>query len=81
MAVLTDGEENASKEYSADDVRTRIERLIDVCNWGGVFLAANQDAIQSGNAIGLNQDCCMSFSATPHGMGMVEAMLCNIFHA
>ena len=51
--IVTDGHENASREFTAEDVKTRITRQQEVYNWEFVFLAANQDAFATGERMGL----------------------------
>jgi hypothetical protein len=45
VAILTDGLENASKQFSWSDICTRIRHQSEVYKWEFLFLGANQDAI------------------------------------
>jgi len=45
VAILTDGEENASRRYSWQKVSSLIRRQTDAYAWKFLFLGANQDAI------------------------------------
>jgi len=57
-AILTDGLENSSREYTRQEVFDRI-RQRQAEGWEFVFLAANQDAAQEGSVIGIQaQDAC-----------------------
>ncbi|MBL9182861.1 MAG: VWA domain-containing protein [Verrucomicrobiaceae bacterium] len=47
LAIFTDGEENASTEYSAKHISDLIRLYRDTKGWEFLFLAANQDAIAS----------------------------------
>ena len=60
--IVTDGHENASREFTAEDVKTRITRQQEVYNWEFVFLAANQDAFATGERMGLVDSQCIRFS-------------------
>lgn len=71
FVIITDGEENASKEFNSEDVKKRIQHQQDIYQWEFDYLAANQDAFASGAAIGLSDQCCMSFAATPDGIDAV----------
>jgi hypothetical protein len=71
--IITDGMENASREYTAQDVKDRIERQKTVYNWQFEFLAADQDAFASGESLGIDHESCMEFS---HDFAGVE-MLCS----
>lgn len=72
--IITDGEENASKEFSTDDVKKRIQHQQDVYKWEFLFLAANQDAFETGETIGLSNAYCADFDATPEGIREVYSM-------
>ena len=73
--IITDGEENASREFTTKDVKARIQHQQDVYSWDFRFLAANQDAFEAGESIGLDQDDCMDFIADKLG---VENMCCEL---
>lgn len=66
--IITDGYENASREFSAEDVKKRIEHQLNVYHWEFLFLAANQDAFEAGETIGLSEEYCANFDATPEGV-------------
>ena len=68
VAILTDGEENASRRFTTADVKQRITHQRDVYSWQFMFLAANQDAILSGGDIGIQADDCVNFDASAQGM-------------
>ena len=72
--IITDGQENASKEFSTADVKKRIEHQQDVYKWEFLFLAANQDAFEVGETIGLSDAYCADFDATPEGIREVYSM-------
>lgn len=62
VVVVTDGAENSSKEYSAEQVRELITRKQADARWDFVFLGANQDAVTTGGRLGFRQDASMTFS-------------------
>ena len=51
--IITDGMENASKRFTAKDVRERIEHQKTKYNWEFVYLVADQDAFVAGEALGI----------------------------
>ena len=51
LAIFTDGEENASQEYTARHISDLIRLYRDQKGWEFLFLAANQDAIASASAM------------------------------
>ena len=44
FVIITDGEENASREYSARQVKEMIQRQKERFHWEFIFLGANIDA-------------------------------------
>ncbi|MDM8539986.1 hypothetical protein QUF90_02760 [Desulfococcaceae bacterium HSG9] len=67
MAILTDGEENASEEYSRQQIFDMIE-LQKEEGWEFLFLAANQDAIKAAESIAIPSDRTIDFEATDDGI-------------
>ena len=53
FVVVTDGLENASKEYTAERIRDMIAHQEKVYSWQFVYLGANQDAFAVGGGIGV----------------------------
>lgn len=67
FVVVTDGAENASREFS----REQIFKLITAkkeAGWEFVFLAANQDAISTGTSYGFDANTTVNFAATGDGV-------------
>jgi hypothetical protein len=63
FVIITDGEENASKEFTKEKINEMIKHQTEVYNWDFVFLGANQDAIQAGTALGIHAGNAMSYQA------------------
>lgn len=53
VTVITDGEENASCEYSRADIKALVERLDKEQGWFFSYIGANQDAAKVGQAMGI----------------------------
>lgn len=68
VAILTDGLENASRNYSHAKVTEMIEHQKTVYGWEFVFLAANQDAISVARSMSIDADDAMPFLATKLGV-------------
>ena len=62
IVILTDGEENSSRECTRKDIFEIIRKHEDKFNWEFIFLAANQDAIKTGSNMGMKATNCMDFS-------------------
>lgn len=54
VVIVTDGEENASKVFTAAQIKEKIEHQRHNYNWQFVFLGANQDAIANARALGIS---------------------------
>lgn len=50
FVILTDGQENASREYKLDAVKALLKQAQDELGWLVVFLGANQDSFSEGVA-------------------------------
>lgn len=68
IAILTDGAENASREYNQTQVKELIENAEKEHGWTFVYLAANQDAIQVAGAYGISAKNAVNFAATGEGI-------------
>lgn len=62
IAILTDGEENSSKDYSWEDVAKRIRHQTDKYQWQFLFLGANQDAIATAGRMSIQAANTANFS-------------------
>jgi hypothetical protein len=72
VVVLTDGQENASLEYTLEDVRKQItERTAH--GWKFVFLGAAQDAWEQARTMGVPMSGTAQYAATAGGTGMAMA--------
>lgn len=53
IMVVTDGMENASREWKRSQVKALVEQQTNVYNWEFTFLGANMDAIAEGTSLGV----------------------------
>src|SRR5574344_1100351 len=67
FVIITDGEENASREYSAAKVKEMIERQKSRYNWEFIFLGSNIDAVETAGRFGINADRAVDY--VPDGEG------------
>lgn len=70
LCILTDGQENASREFNGVQVKAKVEAA-EARGWQVVFLAANIDVAATAKAYGMNPLRSMSFMAT--GAGTTQA--------
>jgi len=54
FVIVTDGEENSSKEFSKDKIKEMITHQQDAYHWQFTFLGANQDAFAEAGGLGIN---------------------------
>src|SRR5688500_13147998 len=73
VVIITDGEENASVDYTRERVFDMISSQQAVYGWSFLFLAANQDAIAAAATVGIGAQQSMNFAAT--GAGILAASL------
>ena len=64
--IMTDGEENASKEYTRDAVFALIKDK-EKEGWTFAYLGANQDAYAVSQSIGIAKGSTMNYAGTPGG--------------
>lgn len=67
VVILTDGQENASTEFTESQIGAMREHQAEVYSWEFVYIGANQDAIATAAAIGIQPDMAMNFAATNVG--------------
>lgn len=67
VAILTDGEENASHLYSRERIAAMIQHQREVYSWEFIFLAANQDAVASARRISIDAADAVAFAPSAAG--------------
>ena len=67
VVILTDGEENSSKEFRYDTISKMIQGK-EKDGWEFVFLGANQDAIKTAAGLGIKQNSAMTYNQTPQNV-------------
>ena len=67
FVIITDGEENASREFSAEKVRGMITHEREKYGWEFVFLGANIDAVETAGRVGIAADRAADY--VPDGRG------------
>ncbi len=67
FVLITDGQENASHEYTRRQVFDMIEHQRAVYKWEFVYLGANQDAIQEAQQIGIPVAAAATYTASSRG--------------
>jgi uncharacterized protein YegL len=75
LAILTDGEENASTVYTPKKVKGMIRNQQEKYNWDVMFLAANQDAILAAKELAIPSENAINFSPSGEGVKMAFSSL------
>lgn len=70
IIILTDGYENASQKYNVTNIRNLISNKKEE-GWKFIFLGANQDAITTGQTLGLDHKTCCTYSPNSGGLDNV----------
>ena len=68
VAILTDGEENSSKQYNLSKIKEMITHQKESYQWEFIFLGANQDAFAEAAKIGIDAKDSFNFAATDKGV-------------
>jgi uncharacterized protein YegL len=73
--ITTDGMENASHRYSSSKVKEMIEHQREKYGWEFIFLAANIDAVETAEQIGIRRERAVNYCQDSAGVQVTyEAM-------
>jgi len=67
VVIITDGMENASREYTVDKIREMIECQKGTYSWEFVFLGANFEACEVGESYGIGGRSSLKYAANAPG--------------
>jgi uncharacterized protein YegL len=56
VAIMTDGEENSSRQFNWEQISEKIKHQTEVYKWEFLFLGANQDAIATGSRMHISAE-------------------------
>jgi uncharacterized protein YegL len=65
FVIMTDGEENSSREFSRDKIFALIEDRQRDAGYEFIYLGANQDSYLAGRAMGIRAGRMLDYDATP----------------
>ena len=80
FVITTDGMENASHEYSGDRVREMIKRQTEKYGWEFIFLAANIDAVETADRIGIRKERAVNYKQSAAGMAKQYRAMAKAIH-
>jgi len=67
FVIITDGMENASMEYSYDQIKKMIDRQTKKYGWEFIFLGANIDAVETARRFGIAEERAANYHADCKG--------------
>lgn len=70
FVIITDGQENASKEYNATQVKKMIENKQEKNNWQFIFLGANINVEQTAKDYGIRQENAVEYCCDSKGVSL-----------
>lgn len=70
FVIITDGYENASRKYSYDAIKEKIESKKKE-NWDFIFLGANIDAVTTAGNLGISPSCASDYISDGAGTQVV----------
>ena len=73
FVITTDGYENASRQYSSDEVKKMIRRQEEKYGWEFLFIGANIDAVETAKRYGIRPDRAANYHADKEGTHVVYA--------
>ena len=85
FVITTDGMENASQRYTAEQVKDMIRRQTEQYGWEFLFLGANIDAVETAGSLGIAPDRAVNYHCDSEGTRLnyevvgqaVAAVRCN----
>lgn len=70
FVIITDGEENSSREFSSSDIKKLITNQKKEYNWEFIFLGANIDTVETAERYGIDRNRAQSYRADSKGVGL-----------
>jgi uncharacterized protein YegL len=71
FVITTDGQENASRRYTSDQVKKMIKRQKEKYGWEFLFIGANIDAVSTASRYGISSDRAVNYNADSEGTQIV----------
>lgn len=71
FVITTDGQENASRRYSAEQVKEMISRQKEKHGWEFLFIGANIDAVETAARYGIEKERAVNYRADSKGTNVL----------
>lgn len=75
--ITTDGMENASHRYSRAEIKRKIKRQQERYGWEFIFLAANIDAEETAEGMGIRRERAVNYTRDAAGVQETYAVMCE----
>lgn len=75
FVAITDGHENASREFTYEKIKEMISHQQSKYNWEFIFLGANIDAVKEAENLGIKASRATNYIADEQGTGIVYSSL------
>lgn len=62
VAIMTDGLENASKEWTGAAIKALVTQQSEVYGWQFLYMGADQDAVEVGESLGVSRDHAVTYA-------------------
>ncbi len=67
FVITTDGQENASRRYTSEQIKKMIRCQKEEFGWEFLFIGANIDAVQTAESYGIERDRAVNYNADGEG--------------
>lgn len=71
FVIITDGAENASRNYTSNRVKAMIEKEKEQYGWEFMFIGANIDAVETAREYGIDESRAVNYNADTVGTSIV----------
>ena len=61
VAIMTDGHENASREWRRPDIKALVEQQTNEFGWEFLYMGADQDAVEVGKGLGVKAEQAVTY--------------------
>jgi hypothetical protein len=73
VAIMTDGLENASKEWTGASIKSLVNQQSNVFGWTFMYMGADQDAIEVGESLGIARAHAVTYGRSKSAAAMAAA--------
>jgi hypothetical protein len=80
VAIMTDGLENASKEWTGASIKSLVGQQSNVWGWTFMYMGADQDAVEVGASLGVDKDLAVTYSRgkSREAMGVASGKIAKL---